>query len=237
MKRSKVDIPSCDECDIEGHGIICGLSTDSQVFVSERKGDNFYKKGQAIFYEGNHANGLYCIYDGKVKLSKLGEEGKEQIVRFAKTSDILGYRSLLSDEPYHATATAMEDSHICLIPKDRFMQLMEKDPKLSLSVVQLLSKDLRGAEQLMIDIAQKSVKERIAEALVLLKRTFGFLDDGETIGVTLTRSEIADIAGTTTETTIRTLAQLSSENLIELVGKKIKVLNFNKLVSEAGIYD
>jgi len=237
MKRSAVDIPSCSECDIEGNGILCALSNDSKDFLSERKGDNFYKKGQAIFYEGNHANGLFCIYDGKVKLSKLGDDGKEQIVRFAKTSDILGYRSLLSDEPYHATATAMEDCHVCLLSKDKFMQLMEKDPKLSLSVVQLLSKDLRGAEQLLIDIAQKSVKERIAEALLLLKNTFGYLEDGKTIGASMTRSEIADIAGTTTETTIRTLAQLSKDGLIELKGKKIIIKDFPRLVSEASIYD
>jgi CRP/FNR family transcriptional regulator len=237
MKRSIVDIPSCSECDVEGNGILCALSHESKDFLSERKGDNFYKKGQTIFYEGNHANGLFCIYDGKVKLSKLGDDGKEQIVRFAKTSDILGYRSLLSDEPYHATATAMEDCHVCLLSKDKFMQLMEKDPKLSLSVVQLLSKDLRGAEQLLIDIAQKSVKERISEALLLLKNTFGYLEDGKTIGASMTRSEIADIAGTTTETTIRTLAQLSKDGLIELKGKKIVIKDFPRLVSEASIYD
>jgi len=170
-------------------------------------------------------------------LSKLGDDGKEQIVRFAKTSDILGYRSLLSDEPYHATATAMEDCHVCLLSKEKFLQLMEKDPKLSLSVVQLLSKDLRSAEQLLIDIAQKSVKERIAESLVLLKNTFGYQEDGETLSITLTRSEIADIAGTTTETTIRTLAQLSDSGLIELSGKKIRILDFHKLVNTASIYD
>ena len=237
MKRSNVDIPSCNECDAHGEGIFCSISAESKEFLSEKKGGNFYKKGQAIFYEGNHANGLYCIYSGKVKLSKLGDDGKEQIVRFAKTSDILGYRSLLSDEPYHATATAMEDCHVCLLSKEEFLQLMEKDPKLSLSVVQLLSKDLRSAEQLLIDIAQKSVKERIAESLVLLKNTFGYQEDGETLSITLTRSEIADIAGTTTETTIRTLAQLSDSGLIELSGKKIRILDFHKLVNTASIYD
>lgn len=237
MKRSNFEMPSCNDCEVQGDGIFCSVSAESKDMLSEKKGDNFYKKGQTIFYEGNHANGLYCIYDGKVKLSKLGDDGKEQIVRFAKTSDILGYRSLLSDEPYHATATAMEDCHVCLLSKEKFMKLMENDPKLSLSVVQLLSKDLRSAEQLLIDIAQKSVKERIAEALVLLKNTFGCLEDGETLSVTLTRSEIADIAGTTTETTIRTLAQLSDNGLIELLGKRIRIIDFNKLVSQAAIYD
>lgn len=237
MKRSIVNIPSCVACDNRGDGVLCSLSQENKAIIGDKKGDNFYRKGQAIFYEGNHANGLYCIYRGKVKLSKLGEDGKEQIVRFAKTADILGYRSLLSNEPYHATATAMEDCYICHLSKERFMQLMETDSRLALNVVQLLTKDLRGAEQLLVNVAQKSVKERISEALITLKSTFGYTDDGKTLSVFLTRAEIADMAGTTTETAIRTLAQLDKENLIELNGKKIKIVNLKELILQAGIYD
>lgn len=236
MKRSMIDIPACNQCH-NTEGILCGLTEEDQTFLSDRKGDNFYKKGQAIFYEGNFANGLFCIHNGKVKLSKLGEDGKEQIVRFAKSGDILGYRSLLSNESYHATATAMEDSHICLVSKDKFNATIEKNSKLSINLIQLLSKDLRSAEQLLIDVAQKSVKERVSEALVLLCNTFGFLEDDKTIDVSLKRSEIADIAATTTETAIRTLAQLSNDGLIELSGKSIIIQDFKGLVREACIYD
>lgn len=236
MKSKNVEIPSCTTCDVKGEGILCGLSDTSKEFLSELKGGNHYRKGQVIFYEGNHVNGLYCVYDGKVKLTKLGEDGKEQIVRFAKSSDLLGYRSLLSGEPYHATATAMEDCHVCIISKDRFLSLMERDPKLCLSLIQLLSKDLKSAEQLLIDVAQKTVKERVAESIVLLHRTFGTLEDGKTINVNLTRSEIADMAGTTTETAIRTLAQLDQEGLIELSGRSIKLLKLNNLIDVAGVY-
>ncbi len=237
MKKASLRIPQCSDCHIEGNGILCSLSMENKKIIERAKGDNFYKKGQVIFYEGNHANGLYCIHNGRVKLSKLGENGKEQIVRFAKTSDILGYRSLFTNEPYQATATAMEDCYVCLINKDRFMTLMESDPKVSLSVVQLLSKDLRVAEQLLVNVTQKSVLERISEALVLLKNTFGCCEDEKTLSIALTRSEIADIAGTTTETTIRTLAQLSDKGLIKLTGKKIKIIDFKKLIQEAKIYD
>lgn len=233
MKRGMIDIPTCGEC-TNKEGILCNLTPQNKDIISERKGNNFYKKGQAIFYEGNHANGLYCIHNGRVKLSKLGEDGKEQIVRFAKAGDILGYRSLLSDEPYHATATAMEDCSICLVSKERFNGLLETDSKLSVNVIQLLSRDLRGAEQLLIDITQKSVKERISESLIMLKRTFGLQEDNKTLDVVLTRAEIADMAATTTETTIRTLAQLSDDGLIELVGKKIIIKDFEGLQRLAG---
>lgn len=236
MKRARIEIPTCENCDNEGHGVFCGLSRENKVRLSERKGGNFYKKGQVIFYEGNHVNGLYCIYSGKVKLSKLGENGKEQIVRFAKSSDILGYRSLLSNEPYHATATALEDCWVCVIPGDKLLKMMEDIPKLSMDVLKLLSQDLKMAEQHLLNVSQKTVRERVAEAIVLLQKTFGYEEDGKTIAVHLTRAEIADIAGTTTETAIRTLSQLSEDDLINLNGKNIEINNLDSLIREASIF-
>jgi len=236
MSRASSEIPSCADCTNDSK-IFCALSRDEKGELSHNKGSNFYKKGQAIFYEGNHSHGLYCIFTGKVKLSKLGEDGKVQVIRFAKTADILGYRALLSNEPYHATAIAMEDCQICHLSKDRYLQLMTENPKLAWNTMQLLSKDLRSAEQHLINIAQKTVKERIAEALMLLYSTFGMKEDGKSIDIVLSRSEIADIAGTTTETTIRTLALLSKEGLIELKGKVIKIENIAALTRTAGIYD
>lgn len=222
MKKESIQIPSCDQCR-KSRDFFCHLSMEEKQSISEKKGDNFYKKGQVVFYEGNHANGLFCLYNGKVKLTKLGKDGKEQIIRFSRDGDIMGYRSLLSHEPYHATATALEDAHICTITKDKFLQIIEDNPKMSLKMIQLLSKDLKGAEQHLIDIAQKTVKERIAESLLLLINTFGYLADGETLNIHMTRSEIADMAGTTTESAIRTLAVLSDENLIKLEGKNIVI--------------
>jgi CRP/FNR family transcriptional regulator len=237
MKRGKIEIKPCTECTVSSNGVFCSVSEKNLGILDQARGSNFYKKGQTIFYEGNHTNGLFCIYSGKVKLSKLGENGKEQIIRFAKTGNILGYRSLLSNDTYHAPATAMEDCHVFLLSKDRFMEILESDPKLSMNIVQLLSNDLKSAEQLLIDIAQKSVIERISESLVLLQKTFGYVNGGKTINVALTRSEIADIAGTTTETTIRTLVQLDKEGIIKLVDKKINILDLQKLIQRAKIYD
>lgn len=236
QKNKAECIPSCLECNEQGR-FFCQLNSEEKAFLGEKKGENFYKKGQAIFYEGNHSLGLFCIYNGKVKLSKLGKDGKEQIVRFSKTGDIMGYRSLLSNEPYQATAVAMEDSYICMISKDNFLKIIEENPRLSLKLIQLLSHDLKTAEQHLIDVAQKTVKERISESLLLLRSTFSFLDDGITLNITMTRSEIADMAGTTTESTIRMLTQLSEEKIINLVGKHIQILNFDKLLQCANTLD
>ncbi len=236
MKNSNTDIPSCTNCGNK-IGILCNLSLKEKGELSCGKQENIFKKGEIIFKEGYNAYNLFCIYKGKVKLSKLGKDGKEQIVRLAKAGDILGYRSLLSNEPYHGTATAMEETEICIITKEIFQKVNEDNYKLSLNLIQLLSKDLKSAEQHLIDVAQKTVKERISEALMLLVDSFGYLEDSQTINVLLTRSEIADLAGTTTETTIRTLAQLSNENIIKLEGKRILIINFKELVKSSNTYD
>jgi CRP/FNR family transcriptional regulator len=237
MIINSIDIPqSCSLCQNKSN-LFCCLTIDEKENLSENKGSNFYKKGQSIFYEGNQSHGLFCIYKGKVKLSKLGENGKDQVVRFAKSGDVVGYRSLFSNEPYQATATAMEDTYVCHLSADGFMKLITANPKLSWEAMKLLSKDLKNAEQHLINITQKTVKERIAEALLILYKTFGFTENNLTLDISLTRAEIGDIAGTTTETTIRTLAQLKKEGVIELNGKSISIPNINKLMNIAAIYD
>ncbi|TNE74569.1 Crp/Fnr family transcriptional regulator [bacterium] len=218
-KQIKLDIPSCSLCE-NRDGILCSLPMKCKETISEGKGGNFYRKGQIIFYEDNHVNGLYCIYKGKVKLTKLGENGKEHIVRFAKTGDVLGYRSLLGNETYKATAMALEDSYVCLMDKNKFKDVIVENPKLSFSLMELLSKDLKNAEQKLINISEKTVLVRMVEAILLLEDCFGVDIEGY-IDVNLTRSEYADIVGTTIETAIRSLSSLKEDGYIDMDGKKI----------------
>lgn len=230
-KRIKLQIPSCDQCE-NRDGILCSLPMNYKESISEGKGGNFYRKGQIIFYEDNHVNGLYCIYKGKVKLTKLGENGKEHIVRFAKTGDVLGYRSLLGNETYKATAVAVEDSYVCLMDKSKFKDVIIENPKLSFNLMELLSRDLKHAEQKLINISEKTVLERMAEAILLLEECFGVDDEGN-IDVTLTRSEYADIVGTTIETAIRSLSSLKEDGCIEVEGKKIVIHDKKRLIQIA----
>ena len=235
MKNSPVKIPSCSECD--NKNIFDCLPSSEIEKLSVNKDNNFFKKGQVIFYEGNHPHGMYCIFNGKVKISKLGDEGKEQIVRFAGEGELLGYRSALNNESYKATATAMEDCYICHIPKEKFSEVLNNNSNFSLEIIKLLSNDLKKSEQNLLNISQKPVRERIAETLLVLKNRFGFEKDGKTLTIILTRREIGDIAGTTTETTIRTLSEFVKEGSIKLSGKKILILNLNKLLLSANIHD
>jgi CRP/FNR family transcriptional regulator len=194
------------------------------------------KKGETIFREGSYASGVFCINTGKIKLSMFGDEGKEQIVRMAKPGDIIGYKALLSGDRYSATASALEDCNVCFIPREIFLLILQKDASLSFEMMKLLSNELKKAEEKITHLAQKPVRERVAETILFLKETYG-VDAENNVNVTLSREEIANLVGTATETAIRLLSEFNKDHIIELSGKKIKILNLNKLVKTANLYD
>jgi CRP-like cAMP-binding protein len=235
--KIKIETPSCESCAARLNNVFCTLSDDEAHDMSIDKSSSFYKKGQLVFFEGNRPSGLYCINRGKVKVYQIGTQGKEQIVRLAKEGDILGYRSLISGESYNASATAIEDSVLCYISRKTFFDLLQENSELSSRVMQLLSHDLRTAETRITALAQKPVRERLAETILTLKEFYGTENDGATINATLTREDIANIVGTATETAIRLLSEFKDEKLIDLVGKKIKILNRDKIVKAANVYD
>ncbi|MDO8519157.1 MAG: Crp/Fnr family transcriptional regulator [Deltaproteobacteria bacterium] len=200
------------------------------------KTTNTYKKGQVIFYEGNQAYGLYCIYAGRIKLFKTGVDGKQQIVRIAGPGDLLGYRSLFADEPYHATAEALEDAMICCIDRNSFFPVLAKNPALSLNIIKKLSKELRLAEDLATSIAQRSVRERMAELLLMLKETYGKPSKaGVRINLSLSREEMAEMIGITQETAIRLLSEFRQDGLISVHDREIVILKIDKLLEIARI--
>ncbi|MEK6615733.1 MAG: Crp/Fnr family transcriptional regulator [Bacteroidota bacterium] len=231
----KVEVPSCEKCRNFNHSSFCSLNKTEQYQFSEHKSFNLYKKGQVIFYEGNQPQGLYCIYSGKVKIHKLGDDGKDQIVRLAKTGNIIGYRALLSADNYYATATALENTFVCFFPKAIYLNLLMNNPEFAMETIKMLSGNLRNAEQMITNMAQKQVRERMAGALLFLKDFFGLEDDSATINTVMTRQDIGNIAGTTTETSIRVLSDFNKNKIIRIVGKKIKILNKKELSRIANI--
>ena len=227
----------CQNCKKRFTSVFCRVENDSVETINDEKVCTPYKKGQVIFHEGARPLGIFCVNRGKIKLVKLGEDGKEQILRLIKPGDLMGYRALLSGDKYSASAVVMEDSGICFIPKELFMGILQKDGILSMEIMKLLSDDLRKAETSITHLAQKPVRERLAEALLFIKETYGFEEDGKTIDLKITREELANIVGTATETTIRLLSELKNENVLQLEGKKIAILNLTKLVKIANIDD
>jgi CRP/FNR family transcriptional regulator len=231
-----VTFPSCENCELT-EGFLCTFSKDVKKDIGLDKKHLSIEKGDQIFSQGTHPVGLYCLYKGKVKLTKMGKDGKEQILRFYKPGDIIGYRSLLNQEAYQVNAVAIEEVHICLILKQSFLDMVDNNRAFSKNIINLLGDDLKSAEESIVGLSQKSVQERIAEALVLLINTYGFKADKVTIDVRLSRLEIANLSATTQETAIRTLAKMEKEGYLMLNKKEIQIPDFNKLMSGTTLFD
>src|SRR5690606_4299526 len=152
MSLNKINIPSCTACDHKKSGvsIFCNLNLHEIEDVSEHKRNLVFKKGQLIFSEGNQPHGIFCIYSGKVKIHKMGDEGKDQIVRLAKSSNIIGYRSIFNNNTYYASATAIEDTEVCFISKTYIIELIKGNNSLTFTFMNILSEDLKRAEERII---------------------------------------------------------------------------------------
>lgn len=231
------DHTTCRYCSKYLSDIFSAATAEHADEIANAKQCNLYKKGQIIFQEGANPYGIYCINTGKVKLSHSGDEGRDQIIRLVKPGDLIGYKALISNEPYTATATVLEDSAVCFIPRDIFLQVLQKDTALSLKMMQILTSELRRAETKITHLAQKPVRERLAETLLTLKETYGLEEDEQTINVTLSREEIANLVGTATESAIRLLSEFKKEKVIDLPGKKIRILRLQQLIKMANLQD
>lgn len=229
--------PSCETCRMRHKGIFANLERDRLSEISMQKSCNVYRKGDVIFHEGNYPLGLFAIYSGKVKVFKTSETGKDHILRLAGAGEALGYRSLVSGEKYEVSATVLEDTRVCFVPKALFMNTLQESNHLSSRVMEFLTKDLKLAEGKIADLAQKTVKERVAETILMLKQFYGMEKDEKTINVSLSREDLANLVGTATETLIRSLSEFKKKEIIDLKGKKIIILNPRVLEKIANIFD
>ncbi|UCH83934.1 MAG: Crp/Fnr family transcriptional regulator [Candidatus Latescibacterota bacterium] len=230
--------PYCTECENRINSILRDLDGDGLHALDATKACFVYRKGQTIFAEGIPPTGLFCIHEGKVKVFKTGSQGREKIMRFAKSGDVIGYRSLISGEPATVSAAALEDSVICCIPRETFFKLIKADGGFSMRIIKLLTDELARAEEEIVHLAQKPVRERLAEALVILRETYGTEEgDGSTLDVRLTREELAGMVGTAIETLVRTLGEFKREGIITTEKKKIRILDLPTLLRIGNIQD
>ncbi len=235
MKRV-VEGPHCYDCMTRKKSLLHNLAIENLEELDDLKTCQIYKKGEVVFHEGGIPHGVFCVSKGKMKVFKTGFDGRDQIIRFAQEGDMLGYRSLLSNEKYNVTVTCIEDSSICFIPKETVLKLISENNVLALNIMKAACLELGEATRLITNLAQKSIKERLAEVLLILQSNFG-LDENNAIQVVLTREEIASMVGTATESVIRMLSDFDKEGIIELKGKQIMLIDNKKLVEIAGIND
>lgn len=218
----------CEQCIVREFSSLKALNKEELLKVANCKTSYTIKKGDSIFDEGESINGIYCIKEGVCKLSKLSANGKDHIVKLVKSGELLGQRSMISDEPANLSAVALEDMEVCFIPKTEIMGFFDKNNQFSMSVMKNICGDLKESDDHMVSMAQKTVKERLAQTLIYLGENFGKNEDGS-LHIQLSREELAGMIGTATESCIRLLSDFNKLGLIELTGKKITLKEINKL--------
>lgn len=214
---------------MKGKSIFCDLPSDADHMLDQYKSTNHYKRGQSIFYSGNTPNGLYCVNQGTVRMEVDGPLGKGHILRLVGPGGAFGYRALFADEPYYASAVAHDDCEVCVLSKEGVAELIKKFPVVAVRLLQKVSQDLRRSEQRFCGMTDKTATERVAESLLYLKQQFS--------ENSWTRKDIADHAGTTPETVIRTLADFEKDGLIEQKGRSIKITKQAQLAEIAQLID
>ncbi|MCE5347943.1 MAG: Crp/Fnr family transcriptional regulator [Bacteroidales bacterium] len=236
MKQQEIHIPLCEKCSLESGSIFKYLSPDELVTLNYEKDFRKYVRGDILYQEGNRISGFFCIHSGIIKVFKTGFDGKEQIIRFAKKGEIIAYRSVLSNELACTSAKVIEDCQVCFIPSEILISFIKTNSTFALELIKLACHELGEANSFITDIAQKTVRERLAEILLLLINDFG-IDQEQNLQISLTREELANIVGTATESVIRLLSEFKSDRLVELNGRRIKILNKKGLEKISNVFN
>ena len=223
----------CEQCIVREFSSLKALNKEELIRLAECKTSRTIKKGEPIFEEGDSVNGIYCVTTGICKLSKLSSNGKDQIIKLIKAGELLGQRSMISDEPANLSAIALEDMEVCFIPKSEVLNMFDNNNQFSLNLMKTICGDLKEASEHVVSVSQKTVKERLAETLLYLEDSFGKNDD-DSLRIQLSREELSGMIGTATESCIRLLSDFNKLGLIELNGKKIVLKDRGKLKKIAG---
>ena len=214
---------------LEGFDILQAAMGKTELnSLAEDRNVNKYKKKQIIYTEGNHPGKLYYVVSGKVKAFKTNDDGKELVTELYNTGDFFGYIAMLEETVYRDTTETMEETSLAIIPKKDFEDLLNNNPQAAKKFIQLLAKNISEKEEQLLGLAYNSLRKKVAEALLLLQKKYK--EEGkENFEIALTRESLATIAGTATESLIRTLSDFRIEKLIDIKEGNIIILNENKL--------
>lgn len=221
---------SCKSCASRANSVFHTMETDALTTLDKEKNSSLYKRGQTLFLEGNPPFCLYCVNSGKIKVTKLGSNGKETIVRIATTGDLLGHLYLFSGTPYSVSATVIEDAKICLISKNTIQNLIQNHPALGFEIIQYLAYQMETSENRLASFSQKNIRKRFGELLIFLKEVCGVREGSKIkLNIQLTREEMASMIGVATENLIRLVTEFKDAGFIEQKDKTIYLLNISKI--------
>lgn len=214
----------CENCIVRQFNSLRAMTKEELKRVSDSKLTKTIKKGEALFEEGDKLNGVYCVREGVSKLSKLSANGKDQIVKLATKGEVMGQRSVIVEESANLSAVAVNDMEVCFIPKEAIVNTLHANPDFTYEVLRHMAHHLKEADDVIVNMSQKTVKQRIAEAFLYLKNNYGEDNDGYLL-LTLSREDIANVVGTATESCIRIISEFKKKGLLKSSGKKLGIVN------------
>lgn len=223
----------CENCIVRKYNALKALNTEDLKEINNTKEVHTIAKGDVIFKEGQRLSGIYCVRHGASKLSKITTSGRDQIVKIVAKGEILGQRSVVCDEITNLSATALEDMEVCFIPKSSITNRMAANPEFVKKILVQMATELRIADDMIIDLTQKTVKQRLAQSLLYLKSNFGENEETGNLSLILSREDLAAVIGTATESCIRILSEFKKKKYISTQGKNIKIENLKELESLA----
>lgn len=220
----------CESCPTRLEGVFAPLNREKLRALDRCKADNLYRKGQVVFQEGTPALGVYCVYEGQLKMFKAGSQGRPQIIGIAKSGTLMGHRALLTKKNHSFSAESLGEARVCFVEQKTFLSLLSENPAVAESLLRKMALDLDSVEDRLIDVVEKPVPVRLARLLLSLRDTYGRPSPkGIRISLSLTREEMAEMIGTTQETTIRLLSLFRKKGVVRLDKKSITLLNPEKL--------
>ncbi|MDE7401976.1 MAG: Crp/Fnr family transcriptional regulator [Muribaculaceae bacterium] len=201
------------------------LQSSEKKLIVENFRYEKYKKNQIIYAESEQPENLYCLLEGKVKLFKSGIGDRVQILRLYRPVQYFGYRAYFANEPYVSSSAAFEPSVLGIIPMRVVESIIRHNNDLALFFIHELSRNLGGSDTKIINLTQKHIRGRLAEALLMLSDNYGYENDGSTLKIYMSREDLANLSNMTTSNAIRTLTAFVAEKLILVDGRRIRIIN------------
>jgi CRP-like cAMP-binding protein len=223
-----------EKWDFKSESILAALSPEDFDLLTLNQTEQVYKKGEIIFREGAYPSGIFYLTSGKAKKYKIDGEGKEQIIYVANTGELIGYHAILSEDRYPDSAAALEESTIAFIPKDDFLMVLQQSDTLSKRLLKTLSHEFAVLINGLTLFGQRSVRERLALQLVVLREKYKIdFQPGMPVVINMSRDDLASLVGTVRENVVRILTEFKQEEILKTQGRKIIILNVNRLVEIA----
>lgn len=206
------------------------LTPDERQFVRNNYTVHYFKKNEMIHYEGDIPTHMMVLVSGKVKVYKEGVGSRAQIIRMLKPGEHFGYRAIIANENYNTNVSAFEASTIYMIKADIFLSILRHNNAFCYRFLEEIASDLGASDARTVNLTQKHIRGRLAEALLVLMKNYGLEEDGATINIYLAREDLANLSNMTTSNAIRTLSNFTNEHIIAMDGRKLKIIDEERLV-------